>query len=270
MSTWVLLRGWAREHGHWGAFPSELAQAVPGAQVVALDLPGAGLLWRERSPWRVEAMAQSCRHRLQQAGVVPPFHLVGLSLGGMVAAAWATAWPHDLAACMLVNTSMRPIHRLRQRLRPVNLPRLAWLFLQADPHRLETAVLRLTSSSPQRHHDVVAQWVAIRRSRPVSRTNALRQLVAAARFRHVGARPAVPLLVVGSDGDTLVDPRCCRVLADHWQVECTIHPSAGHDLPLDEGPWLAAELARWSARLYRPAVPRDERVGGSGHDHKTG
>ena len=58
MSNWVLLRGLTREHEHWGQFPAELAQAMPGARVVMPDLPGAGVLWRERSPCQVEAIVR--------------------------------------------------------------------------------------------------------------------------------------------------------------------------------------------------------------------
>lgn len=245
MSTWVLLRGLTREHAHWGEFPAALAQAVPGAQVVTPDLPGAGALWRERSPLRVEAMVEACRRQVQGAGAQPPYHLVGLSLGGMVAAAWADAWPEELAACMFVNTSMRPFSPFHHRLRPRNLGALGRVLLSVDAHRAEQTVLRLTSSSPQRHAEVVAQWVSIRRARPVSLANALRQLIAAARYRHPGPGPAVPVLVVGSHGDTLVDPRCSRALALRWGVEPVMHPDAGHDLPLDAGPWLARELAAW-------------------------
>ncbi len=251
MSTWVLLRGLTREHGHWGEFPGELGQAVPGARVVMPDLPGAGHLWRECSPCRVEAMVEACRRQLQLAGARPPYHLVGLSLGGMVAAAWANAWPQELAACMLINTSMRPFSPLHQRLRPVNLVGLLRLLMPTDPSRAEQTVMRLTSSSPRSHVGVVEQWVSIRQARPVSPANALRQLIAAALYRHPGPMPAVPVLVVASHGDTLVDPRCSRSLAARWGVECVMHPEAGHDLPLDAGQWLAGELAGWSERQAR-------------------
>lgn len=246
MSTWVLLRGLTREHGHWGDFPLELARTLPGSRVVTPDLPGAGTMCRERSPTRVEGLLEGCREQLRRQGVAAPFHLVGLSLGGMVAAAWATAWPAELASCILVNSSMRPYNRVLQRLRPPRMLRLLCILLDADPRRAEEAVLRLTSSDPERHRDVLAHWVALRRDRPVSRVNAVRQLLAAARYRHSGARPRVPTLVVASAADTLVDPRCSRTVATCWGVECVMHPSAGHDLPLDDAPWLAAELARWA------------------------
>jgi pimeloyl-ACP methyl ester carboxylesterase len=251
MSTWILLRGLARERGHWGDFPSELARALPGSRVVTPDLPGAGVMRGERSPHRVEGLLAGCREQLRRQGVAPPFHLLGLSLGGMVAAAWAAAWPAELASCILVNSSMRPYNPVLQRLRVSRMWRLLCILLDADPRRAEEAVLRLTSSDPERHREVLAHWVALRRARPVSRINAVRQLLAAARYRHSGTRPCVPTLVIASAGDTLVDPGCSRTVAARWGVECVMHPSAGHDLPLDDAPWLAAQLAGWAAAEHR-------------------
>jgi pimeloyl-ACP methyl ester carboxylesterase len=245
--TWVLLRGLTREAQHWGDFPAELARALPDARIEMPDLPGAGVLWRERCPLRVEEMVESCRAQLHEAKLEPPYHLVGLSLGGMVAAAWAHQRPSELNGCVLINTSMRPFSPVHHRLRPANLFALLRLLASRDPVAVEQAVLSLTSSSPEHHPGVLARWVAIRRARPVSIANALRQLQAAAHYRYPGPRPATPVLVVGSDGDRLVDPRCSRALAAQWGVEPVMHPSAGHDLPMDAGPWLARALADWAA-----------------------
>jgi pimeloyl-ACP methyl ester carboxylesterase len=59
----------------------------------------------------------------------------------------------------------------------------------------------------------------------------------------------VPALVLVGDGDRLVSPGCSRALASHLGVELRVHPTAGHDLSLDAGPWFAAEVARFAAQL---------------------
>jgi pimeloyl-ACP methyl ester carboxylesterase len=250
--TWVLLRGLTREAQHWGVFPLELARALPHARIETPDLPGAGVLWRERCPLRVEDMVEACRSQLHKAGLSPPYYLLGLSLGGMAAAAWAGKWPQELAACVLVNTSMRPFSPAHHRLRPINLFALPRLLSTGDPAAVEQTILGLTSSSPEHHTDVLERWLAICRARPVSVANTLRQLFAAARYRHPGPKPDVPVLVVGSLGDKLVDPRCSRALAANWGLDAVMHPTAGHDLPLDAGPWLAGQLAGWVARGAQP------------------
>ena len=75
--------------------------------------------------------------------------------------------------------------------------------------------------------------------------NALRQLLAAARYSAPEAPPPVPVLLLASARDQLVSPNCSRTLARRWGVPLAMHPSAGHDLPLDDGPWVAAEIRRW-------------------------
>ncbi len=244
-APWVLLRGLTREAGHWGPFPVQLAQAWPEARVVALDLPGAGERRDERSPWRVETIAAACRAELQRQGIAPPLRLLGLSLGGMVAAAWATHWPGEVERCVLVNTSLRPHGAWHRRLRPAALPALLRVLGARDAQRAEHAVLDLTSATPRHHAGVLDDWVAIRRRRPVSAANTLRQFVAAARCRDAGATPGLPVLVACSEGDRLVDARCSRALAERWGASLVVHPGAGHDLPLDDGAWLAACIAEW-------------------------
>jgi pimeloyl-ACP methyl ester carboxylesterase len=245
-ATWVLLRGLTREAAHWGRFVAEFEQAQPGARVLALDLPGAGALHREAAPLHVEGFMQQCREQLRAHGAAgEPVGLLGLSLGGMVAACWALAHPHEVSHLVVLNTSMRPFGRAHERLRPASWAALLPLLLARDAHAAEQRILRLTSHCPQRHAGVVEEWVAIRRARPVSRANAVRQLLAAARYRLPAQRPAARTLVLCSGADRLVDAACSRRLAAHWHCELALHPQAGHDLPLDAGEWVAQRVRQW-------------------------
>ena len=106
MSTWVLLRGLTRESRHWGAFPDTLRARVIGADVVAPDLPGNGVLNGQRSPCSITAMATACRRGLLARGASPPFFVLAMSLGAMVAVEWARCYPNDVAGVVLVNTCL--------------------------------------------------------------------------------------------------------------------------------------------------------------------
>jgi pimeloyl-ACP methyl ester carboxylesterase len=94
---------------------------------------------------------------------------------------------------------------------------------------------------------VLPAWIAYRRDSPVARANAVRQLIAAARFRAPPAPPACPVLVLASAADRLVDVRCSRGLALAWRARYAEHPRAVHDLPLDDGPWVAQRVRDWLA-----------------------
>lgn len=145
---------------------------------------------------------------------------------------------------MLVNTSLRPFSPPHWRLRPAVWPALLRMLMKPPaPREIERTILKLTSrSAPE---TVLDDWAAWRLSHPVSPANALRQLAAAARYRAPPTAPDVPLLIVNGAGDQLVDPRCSQRLAAAWDRELAVHPTAGHDLPLDAGDWLADTVQRW-------------------------
>lgn len=244
---WVLLRGLTREARHWGAFPPVLADAVGAARVITLDLPGNGALHALRSPGSVEAMAAHCRGELRQLGIAKPVNVLAMSLGAMVATAWAVAAPDEIAAAVLINTSMRPFNPFHHRLRLANYTTLLRLALtRAGATARERAVLAMTSQATGRDDAaLLTAWVAYRRECPVTAANALRQLWAAARFRAPPASPFRRALLLGSAADTLVDVRCTQQLARHWSCESRVHPWAGHDLPLDDAAWVAAQVRDW-------------------------
>ncbi len=247
-ATWILLRGLTRESGHWGEFVAQFQQALPDAQVITLDLPGNGVFNQQPSPWRVQDMVAHCRAKLALRRLAPPYHVLAMSLGAMVAVAWGKAYPQEVAAQVLINTSMRPFNPFYERLLPANYGALLKLiFLGATPEVWEQTVLRLTSNRGDA--SVLPQWLSIRQRSPVARANALRQLFAAARFRADSAAPVTPTLVLASAQDHLVSVACSKALARHWQCAQRLHSSAGHDLPLDDGLWVALQVRDWLARL---------------------
>jgi pimeloyl-ACP methyl ester carboxylesterase len=247
MGPWVLLRGLMREQRHWGDFPAQLARALDGAAIVTPDLPGNGQRHGQTSATSVAAMVEHCRQDLSARGLRPPYRLLALSLGGMAAVEWASRYPDEIAACVLVNTSMRPYSRFHQRLRWRNYPAIAGLLLRGGVARQESLILHLTSRDAATHlrDGLLQQWLAYQHDHPVRRANALRQLWAAARYRGPAMAPPVPLLILSSAGDRLVDPACSRQLAQAWSAPHLEHPDAGHDLPLDAGPWVAQAVAQW-------------------------
>jgi pimeloyl-ACP methyl ester carboxylesterase len=256
MTTWVLLRGLTREARHWGGFAERLADRLhPTDEVVALDLPGNGSLHDLQSPPSIPGMAAACREELARRGLKPPYVFVGMSLGGMVALHGAYVYADEVAGCVLINSSLRGHSAAWQRLRPANYTRLCRFFLPGlSPLERERRVLLMTSADPQRHAGVAEHWTAMATQQPVSRSNALRQLIAAARYRPPAKPPARPLLLLASAGDRLVSPSCSQRLAADWELPLRMHPTAGHDLTLDDPEWTAQQITNW---CMAQAVPLD-------------
>ena len=253
MATWIFLRGLTRDSRHWGGFVGQFQQALPHQTVVTLDLAGNGRLNYQRSASRVEDMVADCRLQLALRHIAPPYHVLAMSLGAMVAVAWAQSQPREVAAQVLINTSLRPFSPFYQRLRPANYARLLRLLLpDATPQDWERAILQMTSCGG--HEAVLPYWLALRHSHPVSRLNALRQLLAAARYAAPAHPPCVPSLLLGSSQDQLVSVQCTLALARQWACDSRIHPAAGHDLPLDAGPWVTEQVREWllKSRLKGP------------------
>jgi homoserine acetyltransferase len=247
MATWILLRGLTRESGHWGNFLPLMQRACPDDVLLPLDFPGNGVWHEQASPWSVPDMVQHGRTQLAEKGIQPPYCVLALSLGAMVAVAWAQAHPGEISRQVLINTSLRPFSPFYQRFQPHNISTVGRLLLTgADANTWEHAIWRMTShlSDP----GVAKDWVRLRQLHPVTPLNALRQLWAASRFTAPAQPPNTPTLLLASTHDSLVSVQCSRALARAWHWPLAEHPSAGHDLPLDDGPWVLDQMGTWMAQ----------------------
>ncbi|MFM0066147.1 alpha/beta fold hydrolase [Paraburkholderia aspalathi] len=246
MSTWILLRGLTRETRHWGRLPGLLSEATGTDRLLLLDLPGNGEFVRLRAPATVEDMVGFVRIAALQTGAAGPYRVLAMSLGGMVATDWAQRHPGEIERLVLINTSMRPFSRMHERLRPSAWPGLLGVAAHwRDATRAESGIHRLTCNNVETLGADLDAWSEIRRSAPVSRGNALRQLWAAARFSATAAKPHCPLLILSSRADKLVNPVCSAKLAAAWGATHREHQWAGHDLPHDDPGWASEQVQAW-------------------------
>ena len=222
MTTWVLLRGLMRESRHWGEFPDLFKYTLDAQNVVTLDLPGNGRLHAQTSATSVAEMAHYCHAQLRQLDCAPPYSLLALSLGGMVAVSWSELYPAELERMVLINTSMAPYNPFYQRLRPANYSALLRHLLFGSADQREDLILRVTSrlkSHSDQRQAILKQWTAYAREHPIALANILRQLCAAAGYRVSPAAPSVPMLLLASRQDELVDAKCSLTLAQRWHCD---------------------------------------------------
>ena len=244
--TWVLLRGLTREARHWSGFAAQLAAHIDQDAVTVLDLPGNGDFYQQSSPTSVSDMVLFARHELLTRGIKPPYKLLAMSLGGMVAASWSQRYSIEIDRLVLINTSMRPFSSLTERLRPASWTKFGLLAARwQDSDYVESTIHQLTCNLKSQQGDDLTLWRQIRKSAPVSRPNALRQLLAAARFSCASSAPRCPVIVLSSGADQLVNPVCSTRLAEDWRAEHRSHPWAGHDLPHDDGQWVCEQVSDW-------------------------
>jgi pimeloyl-ACP methyl ester carboxylesterase len=278
--NWILLRGLARESGHWGDFVPLLQSAFPNARITLLDLPGTGCFYQEKSPSSIKAITGSVRRHALDSGLLQqPVTILALSLGAMVAWEWMHRYPEDICGAVLMNTSFADVSPFYQRLRWQSYTDFIALATTRNLHKRESGILQLTSNRRNISRDgvyaenlsgtgsaisrdgvydasqsgtgaaqrkqITHAWEKIQTERPISLKNSVRQMIAAASYRAGGTKPRQPVLLLNGLGDRLVAPACSESIHEKWRLPLRRHLWAGHDLTLDDGAWVILQLKDW-------------------------
>lgn len=245
--TWILIRGLTREKNHWGDFLPKFRERFPGDEVLAVDLPGFGDLRDQTSPRTIAEIFNIVRSQaIDQAKTQNQFRLVAISLGGMVAMEWMRRDAQSLDGCVLINTSSRghsPFYR-----------RLRWQiwgqFLRAvaitSPKEREKVILDFLLNKEEAKAEALPLWVKIAKEHPVSYLNFVNQMAAAASFKGLEGPPQVPVLLLNSLGDRMVEPSCSEELQKAWGCPMERHPWAGHELTWDDPEWVLDKIKTWN------------------------
>lgn len=240
-----MLRGLVREARHWGDFPAQFERALGAEQSVLLDLPGVGTEAARPVPLTISGMTDDLRARfLRLTRGHGPFGILAMSLGGMIALDWLSRFPMDFDRGVVINTSAADLNRPWERLRWQQYRRIArYLFVSALER--EQYILEMTAHSPKVDvKRIASEWAELAKTTPVTPRAAVCQLLAAARST-LPRTLHVPTLVLTSYGDRLVHHSCSEKIAERLKLPISHHPSAGHDLPLDDPEWVCEEVSRW-------------------------
>lgn len=251
-TAWVLLRGLAREHGHWGPFVEQFKQTFPQDDVLPIDLPGSGEFIKERSPKTMGEIFTFVRAKaIERARSQSQFKIVAISLGGMVAMEWMNQRPEDLAGAVLINTSAKPLSPLYHRLRWQVWSKFAKVLTTQSAKERERQVIDLLMNSEEAREKALPLWMKLAIERPTSYLNFTNQILAAALFDGLKQAVDLPVLVLNGLGDRFVDPSCSTVLHEKWGWPIERHPWAGHDLPWDDADWTLQKIAAWNKVIER-------------------
>jgi pimeloyl-ACP methyl ester carboxylesterase len=222
----VLVHGMAFDRAGWGPVLRELGRRF---RLVLVDNRGTGRSDRPAGSFTVADMAGDIAAVLDAAGV-DVAHVMGASLGGMVAQELAITQPERVDGLVLACTTPGW---------PLGYP------MPAASVRLIAAIADMTAEAAVRRHtenalsaetvrhrpELVDRLVALQNSRPVEQEVISAQAVAGARYagrlRH--ARIRARTLVVHGSADTVVDPRNAKLLADRIPgARLVIFPGLGH------------------------------------------
>lgn len=244
-TNWILLRGLARESGHWSDFITKLQSAFPAANICPVDLPGTGVYHKHLGLENIPAITAHVRTVAQENGWLDnPVNVLGVSMGGMVALDWLLTYPQEICLGVLINISVGGLNPCYRRLRWQSLPAFIKIFLQTKMYDREMGIIQLISNRKENYETLAEEWHRIQTIHPVSINNALAQLIGAARFRVSKKPPIMPVLLLNSAGDHLVAPECSEAISKHWNLPINTHPWAGHDLITDDGDWVVEQLLK--------------------------
>lgn len=244
-NNWILIRGLVRGVGHWADFPERIQEAFPNDNFEFLEIPGNGSLYRENSPLTMSAMVESFRHQSQFIQSGKKVRIFALSLGAMLATAWADRYPDEIQQLILVNSSSAQHSKFYERLRPENYLKMA-MILAGFKRRytiedIEREILMMTANSSERRDYALPIWTAESTVHPIKAQNFARQLWAAGNYTFP-ANPPAPTVILACANDHFVNVSCSHALAESWKCPMYIHPWAGHDLPLDDPDWVLTKL----------------------------
>ncbi len=251
-TAWILLRGLAREHGHWGNFLDLFKQAFPKDDVLPIDLPGSGEFLDERSPKSMGEIFTFVRAKaIERARSQSQFKLLTVSLGGMVAMEWMNQRPEDLSGAVLINTSAKSLSPLYHRMRWQVWSKFGKMLATQSAKERERQIIEIIMNSEEARAKALPPWIKLAIERPISYLNFTNQLLAAAFFDGLQKPVNLPVLLLNGLGDRLVDPSCSTVLHDKWGWPIERHAWAGHDLPWDDAAWTVQKIVAWNSSAER-------------------
>lgn len=238
-NNWIFLRGLTRGKGHWAFFPELFQKYFPEAKIEFLDLPGNGDRYAELSPLKMRDYVEDLRSRselLRQGHV----NLFSISLGSMIAVAWQDLYPEDIEKVILINTSYRGIVPWKRfnlgamkYFAQVPLVKSAWM--------KEDLISQVVCNNDENRKKSLPMLVEQTKRSPFQVQNFFRQLLAAA-MADFPKKNRREVILFASQKDRLVSPLCTQKIAQIWGVPAYYHPTAGHDLPIDDPEWILSHM----------------------------
>jgi pimeloyl-[acyl-carrier protein] methyl ester esterase len=238
--NWILIRGLSRNAEHWGSF-RDLLKTATNDSVITVDLPGFGaesdtnfsLSLRENIDF---LRSKNFPHLQSKHNCI-----IGLSFGGMVALEWIKLYPSDFTFGVIMNSSASGLCNTNERISKKGIYTIVKNLYSLIPEAKEQQILELTSNHHAGDKQIARQWVEIENRYPTNRVSVLKQLLVSALFK-APHDLKIPLLFLGSQNDGLVSSRCTLKLAKFYQAPVSLHPTAGHDLPLDAPDWVIKNI----------------------------
>jgi pimeloyl-ACP methyl ester carboxylesterase len=224
-----MIMGLSFTHEMWFRILPALSSSF---RTIFFDNRGMGRSSTPRGPYRISQMAHDAAAVMDAAGV-PSAHVIGASMGGMIAQELALRYPHRVLSLLLGCTSYSGLFARwpERRYRPKNISMrkssraereaafIPLLYSDTTPRERIEEDLEVRSTCGWTYHGFLSQFAGI------LMWNSYRRL----------PRIAAPTLVVHGDQDRLIPAANGRVVARRIPgAKFNVVPNAGHVLTTDQ------------------------------------
>ncbi|HVC42013.1 MAG TPA: alpha/beta hydrolase [Candidatus Saccharimonadales bacterium] len=240
VETVLLISGVGDDLEGWAMQIDPLVGA--GLRVITFDNRGVGRSSRPPGPYTSREMASDTKALADALGLTD-FHLVGVSLGGLIAQEYALAYPGDLRSVVLANTYAKPDAYTRAAfdvwgriaeaggMPLMMLQQAPWVFspafYDANPERL-AGILQEMVRSPQPASSFSAQIAALLTHDSTDRLGSLEP----------------PALVIAADDDIIIRLSITQRLFEELPRGSWVIVPGGHAAFLENpDPWNRAVIA---------------------------
>jgi pimeloyl-ACP methyl ester carboxylesterase len=239
----LLVMGLAWPAASWYRQVPALAERY---RVLRIDNRGAGLTGDvPGAPYTVETMAGDCLAVLDEAGVADA-HVVGISMGGLMAQRLAMTVPERVRSLCLMATHPGITHAV------LNPDAMEMLQKRAEMTPAEAAEASIPFNyGPATARELIEEDWAVRFPLAATNDGYLAQVMGTAQWSGYDRLPTIttPTLVVHGEIDRLVPLANGEILASRIPgAELTVVPGANHVLTTDEADQVNKILLDWLDR----------------------
>lgn len=243
----ILLRGLSREARHWHHFQEELIVLDSAVKCHYIEYPGSGRRYKEIFPIKTQDLLEDINSQIQSIININQgdFYIISISLGGMVVLKYLETFERlaNIKKIFLINTSTSDVAPFYWRFQFKIWSKALKVVFSKDEEVKERLILDFTTNlvSTNKKQEISRVYASYAKVFTLSLTNLLRQLLWAAKATSP-KKIMTPILFLTSKKDKLCYYKCSQRLALKYNQEILYHDKAGHDLPLDDGKWLAKQI----------------------------
>jgi len=234
----LLLRGINSDSRYWLDFPDEFNSDI---EILIVDLPGTGNNSSSKTPLSISQHVNFLRNQIHPDHLSQGLHIIGLSLGGMIAIQWLSMFPNEIKSVSAMSSTGGKFYSSITRINPINWLKLS-LSMTLDkilrtkkfPKTLVSIVTHLPENN-DRQNWIASKFSYLGNENSVSIFSTLRQIIAAARwapdfshYAHLGKR----VLLLKAKYDRFIPPKAVNRLHSMIPNSQLYEIPAGHQISL--------------------------------------